>query len=272
MIADHELEDEDEGLSRTPTVQRRSAGTGGKGGAGHVSRPEHGAAASLGDVGQEGEPCVPWITPSALSTAALRMLMYRGYTVNRRAYEFAASGKLDEADASEPLLITTCSVPDAVDRRDVRKRQPVIVAQKQTKRCRLFLCTNPSGLVAKCTDALQKSMKGHERDKALVLSIKPLRAQTRWAMDQWDFEVEVVAFNDLRACAASHVLTSPHFVMTEEQIVLAEKNYGHPRSKWQRMSLDDAVARFYGLKRGNVVFELKRTGTQPAFENFRLVE
>ena len=232
--------------------------------------------ASLGDTGDEGEPCLSLLTPTAVARAAARMLMYRGYAVRKSEWDAINAGIPDETaavSANKPVLLATALVPPLRDA-EIKERVEVVHAQDRRPgaQCRLFLCA--AGLMAKSTAALRHTMEEHgyeNDDVALVISTKALRTQTKVSMSDWDFDVEVVSFEDLRACAPSHCLTAPHFVMSTSQIEIAERIYGHKRDKWQRLLVTDPLARFYGLRTGDAVFELRRTGAQPAFENLRYV-
>lgn len=77
--------------------------------------------------------------------------------------------------------------------------------------------------------------------------------QAQKCVDVLPFKVEIFQITDLLVNITKHVLKPKHHVLTDREKHKLLKKYNVEEKQLPRMSATDAVARYYGLRRGQVV-------------------
>ncbi|OWM78907.1 DNA-directed RNA polymerase V subunit 5A-like [Punica granatum] len=72
-------------------------------------------------------------------------------------------------------------------------------------------------------------------------------------VENWAFKVEIFQITDLLVNITKHVLKPKHRVLTEDEKQKLLKKYSIHEKQLPRMLLKDAIARYYGLEKGQVV-------------------
>ncbi|XP_059668334.1 DNA-directed RNA polymerase V subunit 5A [Cornus florida] len=86
----------------------------------------------------------------------------------------------------------------------------------------------------------------------LILQNK-ITNQALKAVDLFSFKVEVFQITDLLVNITKHVLKPKHRVLTDKEKQKLLKKYSLEEKQLPRMLLKDAIARYYGLEKGQVV-------------------
>ncbi|XP_015869680.1 DNA-directed RNA polymerase V subunit 5A [Ziziphus jujuba] len=73
------------------------------------------------------------------------------------------------------------------------------------------------------------------------------------ALDLLPFKVEIFQITDLLVNITKHVLKPKHRILTDEEKQKLLKKHSIQETQLPRMSRKDAIARYYGLERGQVV-------------------
>ncbi|GMH08133.1 hypothetical protein Nepgr_009973 [Nepenthes gracilis] len=80
-----------------------------------------------------------------------------------------------------------------------------------------------------------------------------ITSQASKAVDLFSFKVEIFQITDLLVNITKHVLKPRHHVLTEQEKKKLLKKYSLEEKQLPRMSQKDAIARYYGLEKGQVV-------------------
>ncbi|GKV40786.1 hypothetical protein SLEP1_g48389 [Rubroshorea leprosula] len=168
----------------------------------------------------------------------LEMLRDRGYAVpaseiNRSLQEFRATHGQDPD--VERLRISV------VHKSDLSKRIQVVFAGSRIVKV--------SGI-----RLIAASLANRESLTGLILVLENhITNQALNALDLFQFKVEMFQITDLLVNITKHVLKPKHHVLTEEEKQSLLKKYSIEEKQLPRLLKKDAIARYYGLERGQVV-------------------
>ncbi|CAM8948753.1 hypothetical protein QQ045_017164 [Rhodiola kirilowii] len=89
--------------------------------------------------------------------------------------------------------------------------------------------------------------------RLIIVLQSPMTNQAQKALDLFKFKVEIFQIADLLVNITKHVLKPKHRILTEgEKQVLLQK-YSIEAKQLPRMLQRDAIARYYGLEKGQVI-------------------
>uniref|UniRef100_A0A7N0UP25 Uncharacterized protein n=1 Tax=Kalanchoe fedtschenkoi TaxID=63787 RepID=A0A7N0UP25_KALFE len=89
--------------------------------------------------------------------------------------------------------------------------------------------------------------------RLIIVLQSPITSQAQKALDLFSFKVELFQITDLLVNITKHVLKPKHRILTEgEKQVLLQK-YSLEAKQLPRMLQKDAIARYYGLEKGQVI-------------------
>uniref|UniRef100_A0A7C8ZWL0 DNA-directed RNA polymerase n=2 Tax=Opuntia streptacantha TaxID=393608 RepID=A0A7C8ZWL0_OPUST len=86
----------------------------------------------------------------------------------------------------------------------------------------------------------------------LILQNK-ITSQAQKSVDLFPFKVEIFQITDLLVNITKHVLKPKHQVLTDKEKEKLLKKYNLEEKQLPRMSVKDAIARYYGLEKGQVI-------------------
>ncbi|GAB4851730.1 DNA-directed RNA polymerase V subunit 5A [Ancistrocladus abbreviatus] len=90
-------------------------------------------------------------------------------------------------------------------------------------------------------------------DRLILVLQNQITNQAMKAVDLFSFKVELFQITDLLVNITKHVLKPRHHVLSEKEKQRLLKKYSLEEKQLPRMSQKDAIARYYGLEKGQVV-------------------
>ncbi|KAL3632545.1 DNA-directed RNA polymerase V subunit 5A [Castilleja foliolosa] len=102
--------------------------------------------------------------------------------------------------------------------------------------------------------AISAMIVNKETLNRLILVVQnKITNQALKAVEQFTFKVEIFHITDLLVNITKHELKPKHQVLTDEEKVNLLKKYSIDENQLPRMSQKDAIARYYGLEKGQVI-------------------
>lgn len=117
----------------------------------------------------------------------------------------------------------------------------------------------------------KETKKAFQSDLIILLSSKPINGLSLERIRTWNIDTEAFSTEDLQFCGPSHAWCSSSFPLSEQQIRFIEHKYKPERKYFTRIRRDDAYCKYFGCKKGDVIFCVRRSGVQPAYESIRIV-
>ncbi|XP_009763625.1 DNA-directed RNA polymerase V subunit 5A-like [Nicotiana tabacum] len=100
---------------------------------------------------------------------------------------------------------------------------------------------------------LTQIMNKESLSRLLLIIQKPMTAPAMKAVELLPFKVEIFQITDLLVNITKHVLKPKHELLNNEEKEKLLKKYNLEEKQLPRMSQKDAIARYYGLEKGQVV-------------------
>jgi DNA-directed RNA polymerase I, II, and III subunit RPABC1 len=117
-----------------------------------------------------------------------------------------------------------------------------------------------------------QQMKQEEVKRAiLVLQQQPTSFAASQIKSTDDFTIEVFIDHELMVNITHHELVPKHEVLTDDQKATLLRRYKLKETQLPRILKSDAVARYFGLKRGQVVKIIRPSETAGRYVTYRLV-
>lgn len=122
-----------------------------------------------------------------------------------------------------------------------------------SKRIMAIFC-GPTVVKVKVIRSIGSMIVNKESLSSLILVLQSeITNQALKAVELWPFKVEIFQITDLLVNITKHVLKPKHQVLTDAEKQKLLKKYSIQEKQLPRMLLKDAVARYYGLEKGQVV-------------------
>ncbi|KAJ8760106.1 hypothetical protein K2173_010962 [Erythroxylum novogranatense] len=168
----------------------------------------------------------------------LEMLKDRGYSV-----------PVSEIDMSlEEFVAIYGPSPDAD-----RLRLSFCLQLDSSRRILVIFCGPPVIKVSAIRFIAAQIVNKETLSSLILILQKDITSQARKALDLFSFKVEIFQITDLLVNITKHVLKPRHQVLTEPEKKKLLKKYNIEEKQLPRLLKKDAIARYYGLERGQVV-------------------
>lgn len=185
------------------------------------------------------------------------MLRDRGYSVpddeiNMKFEQFVA--KLGEGMKRDDFVIHKCKEKDPLDQIYV------------------FFPEEPK-VGVKSVTSYSNRMKEDKVYNAIVVVRKGLSPQAKQSISLVNkcFNMDVFEEAQLLVNVTKHVLVPKHELLTKDQKDELLKRFKVTETRLPRILVDDPVAKYYGLKRGQVVKITRKSQTADTYETYRFV-
>lgn len=90
-------------------------------------------------------------------------------------------------------------------------------------------------------------------NRLILILQSPITSQAQKAVELFSFKVDIFDITDLIVNITKHVLKPKHQVLTKEEKQKLLKKYSLDEKQLPRMLQKDAIARYFGLEKGQVV-------------------
>ncbi|KAL9270875.1 DNA-directed RNA polymerase V subunit 5A-like protein [Drosera capensis] len=202
---------------------------------------------------------------------ALEMLRDRGYDVSESEMELSLPEFRDRFGGKpEPeRLRVSCSLrSDAKKKglglmfgeamcRGFEKISLIMNGEKNLLRvynAMLVVFSGPSALKVSAIRAIFGQIANKESYNGLILVLQShITNQAQKAVELFSMKVEIFQITDLLVNITKHVLKPKHRVLTEQEKKKLLKKYSLEEKQLPKMSHKDAIAKYYGLEKGQVV-------------------
>ena len=118
-------------------------------------------------------------------------------------------------------------------------------------------------------------MKNKEIFRSIIISNKPLSAQAERLIKEIDlqsvYRVEFFMINDLLVNVSKHELVPKHLIASDEEKTKVLKKYMVKPAQLPKMLASDPMARYLGLKKGQMVRILRNSQTAGLHVVYRIV-
>jgi len=194
----------------------------------------------------------------------MQMLTHRNYIVPRDLEEQQVEEFKNEMKAVEPERVRTVMM---------------LVVQKKGDDSQKLCVFFGRGLGQKIgTEHLkqyQERMVQEDANKAIIIEDGGITAHCKTTINQINSEgkyyFETFKEAELLVNITEHVLVPKHVPLTAEQIDELIKRYNLRKQQLPRMQVTDPIARYYGLKRGDVVKIIRHSETAGRYVTYRAV-
>jgi DNA-directed RNA polymerase I, II, and III subunit RPABC1 len=117
-----------------------------------------------------------------------------------------------------------------------------------------------------------QKMRDVEASRAILVLSQPLTAQARNSLSEVNqkYPMEQFVEQDLLVNITKHQLVPQHVVLSEDEKRELLRRYKVYESQLPRIQTNDPVARYYGLRRGNVVRILRPSETAGKYVTYRV--
>ncbi|KAG4912909.1 hypothetical protein JHK82_053491 [Glycine max] len=171
-------------------------------------------------------------------TTTLEMLKNRGYSIPSHEIDLSLSDFHDMHGQSPD--------PD-------RLRLSLTHATNSSKRILVIFC-EPGVVKVTAIQNIAGQIINRDTLTGLMLIVENhITSQALKAVNLFSFKVEIFQITDLLVNITKHVLKPKQQVLTDKQKKNLLKKYNIKEKQLPRMLLTDAIARYYGLERGQVV-------------------
>ena len=116
------------------------------------------------------------------------------------------------------------------------------------------------------------NMKEAKADSGIIIISGILTSQAKQKIGDINFELQVECFNiaDLMVNITEHSYVPKHYVLSDEEKSMLLKRYKIKDSQLPKILATDPVARYLGLRRGNVVKIIRDSETAGKYVTYRV--
>jgi DNA-directed RNA polymerase I, II, and III subunit RPABC1 len=116
------------------------------------------------------------------------------------------------------------------------------------------------------------NMKEAKADSGIIIISGILTSQAKQKIGDINFELQVECFNiaDLMVNITEHSYVPKHYVLSDEEKSMLLKRYKIKDSQLPKILATDPVARYLGLRRGNVVKIRRDSETAGKYDTYRV--
>lgn len=128
-------------------------------------------------------------------------------------------------------------------------------------------------LTAKTIKQYATTMKTEDVKRGILIVSGKMTAFARSAIDELSPELHIQTFREeeLRVDITEHELVPEHQVLTPAEKAALLERYKLDDTKLPRIQLNDPIARFYGMQRGEVVKIIRPSETAGRYVTYRVV-
>ncbi|KAF5729314.1 RNA polymerase II fifth largest subunit putative isoform 2 [Tripterygium wilfordii] len=195
---------------------------------------------------------------------------YRYYLSRRTVLEMLRDRGYDVADAE---LIRSQTEFRAVFGEDPDlERLRIRVSLRSDPRKKILVIFMGTNVITKPSIRALRGQILHEQLHGLILILQSkMNAFARKELQTFGFKVEIFQITDLLSNVTKHLLMPKVEVLTAEEKIMLMKKYKLEDKQLPQMLATDAVARYYGLEKGNVVKFSYAGGLADSIETYRNV-